>query len=570
MDPIDTIRTTMMPVPLSLNRLLEHAGRLFPEREIVSRLPDKSLRRHSYAEWYARTRALAAALQKLGLRRGDRVATLCWNHHAHLEAYFGIPAAGGVMHTLNLRLAPDDIGWIAHHAKDRFLIIDDVLLPLYERFASLHRFERVLVFPFSGAPVAEREGDEAKGLAPIDDYERLLARAREAAAAPGGGFEYVAHDENDPVAMCYTSGTTGKPKGVVYSHRSTVLHSLCCALPDYIGLSSRDVVLPVTPMFHANSWGIPYAAVMLGAKLVFPGPHLHPDDLLDLMQLEPPSLALGVPTIWLGLIQAFEANPGRWKLPAGMRSMVGGAAVPESLIRAFARNDVRLAQGWGMTETSPMASLFFEKPELRGVASEDEWFARKATCGIPVPLVEVRIQGDEGPAEWNGRDVGELQVRGPFITGSYHEEPRSPEKFTDDGWLRTGDVASIDPHGYIRITDRTKDLIKSGGEWISSVDLENLIMAHPAVAEAAVIAIPHPKWTERPLACVVLKPGKKLDAHELREFLAPKCARWQLPDAIEFVDEIPRTSTGKFWKVKLRERYADWKWPDDAVTPERG
>jgi len=570
MDPIDTIRTTMMPVPLSLNRLLEHAGRLFPQREIVSRLPDKSLRRHSYAEWYARTRALAAALQKLGLRRGDRVATLCWNHHAHLEAYFGIPAAGGVMHTLNLRLAPDDIGWIAHHAKDRFLIIDDVLLPLYERFASLHRFERVLVFPFSGAPVAEREGDEAKGLAPIDDYERLLARAREAAAAPGGGFEYVAHDENDPVAMCYTSGTTGKPKGVVYSHRSTVLHSLCCALPDYIGLSSRDVVLPVTPMFHANSWGIPYAAVMLGAKLVFPGPHLHPDDLLDLMQLEPPSLALGVPTIWLGLIQAFEANPGRWKLPAGMRSMVGGAAVPESLIRAFARNDVRLAQGWGMTETSPMASLFFEKPELRGVASEDEWFARKATCGIPVPLVEVRIQGDEGPAEWNGRDVGELQVRGPFITGSYHEEPRSPEKFTDDGWLRTGDVASIDPHGYIRITDRTKDLIKSGGEWISSVDLENLIMAHPAVAEAAVIAIPHPKWTERPLACVVLKPGKKLDAHELREFLAPKCARWQLPDAIEFVDEIPRTSTGKFWKVKLRERYADWKWPDDAVTPERG
>jgi len=566
---MDAIQTTMMPVPLSLNRLLEHAGRLFPAREIVSRLPDKSLRRHSYGQWYERTRALAAALQKLGLRRGDRVATLCWNHHAHLEAYFGIPAAGGVMHTLNLRLAPDDLGWIAHHAKDRFLIVDDTLLPLYERFASLHRFERVIVFPFSGASVAEREGDEAQGLAAIDDYERLLSQASAALAGPNGsGFSYVAHDENDPVAMCYTSGTTGRPKGVVYSHRSTVLHSLNCALPDYVALSANDVVLPVTPMFHANSWGIPYAAVMLGSKIVFPGPHLHPEDLLDLMQLEPPTLALGVPTIWLGMIQSFEANPGRWKLPTGMRSMVGGAAVPEALIRAFARNGVRLAQGWGMTETSPMASLFFEKPELCGTQSDDEWFARKATCGIPVPLVELRIMGEDGPAQWNGRDVGELQVRGPFITGSYHEEPRSPDKFTDDGWLRTGDVASVDPHGYVRISDRTKDLIKSGGEWISSVDLENAIMAHPSVAEAAVIAIAHPKWGERPLACVVLKPGKQLSAGELREFLAPKCARWQLPDAVEFVDEIPRTSTGKFWKVKLRQRYADWRWPQDAVTPQ--
>ncbi len=558
---MEAIQTTMMPVPLSLNRLLEHAGKLFPESRIVSRLPDKSLRTHRYAEWYARTRSLAAALQKLGLRRGDRVATLCWNHHAHLEAYFGIPAAGGVMHTLNLRLAPDDLGWIAHHANDRFLILDDTLLPLYERFAALHRFERVIVFPFSGAAVPVREGDAAEGVVPIDDYERLLAQADE-------GFQYISHDENDPVAMCYTSGTTGRPKGVVYSHRSTVLHSLNCALPDYVGLSSRDVVLPVTPMFHANSWGIPYAAVMLGATLVFPGPHLHADDLLDLMQAEPPTLTLGVPTIWLALIQAFEANPGRWKLPAGMRSMVGGAAVPEAMIRAFARNGVRIAQGWGMTETSPMASLFFEKPELRATTSDEEWFAYKATAGLPVPLVELRIQGDRGECEWNGRDVGELQVRGPFITGSYHDEPRTPEKFTDDGWLRTGDVASVDPHGYVRITDRTKDLIKSGGEWISSVDLENAIMAHPAVAEAAVIAVAHPKWSERPLACVVRKPGAQLDAATLREFLAPRCARWQLPDAIEFVDEIPRTSTGKFWKVKLRERYADWRWPEDAVTPD--
>jgi len=552
-----SVKTTMMPVPLSLNRLMEHAGQLFPESEIVSRLPDKSLRRHRYADWYRRTRALAAALKKLGLRKGDRVATLCWNHHAHLECYFGIPAAGGVMHTLNLRLAPDDIGWIARHARDRFLVVDDILLPLYRQFAGQHRFERVIVFPFSGAAVQTSIGDPHDGEPAFDDYEELLAQAPT-------GFEYAPHDENDPVAMCYTSGTTGRPKGVVYSHRSTVLHSLNCALPDYVALSSRDVVIPVTPMFHANSWGIPYAAVMLGAKLVFPGPHLHPEDLLDLIQQEPPTLTLGVPTIWLALIQAFEAKPGRWRLPAGMRSMVGGAAVPEALVRQFERHGIRLAQGWGMTETSPMGSLFFEKPELRGQLDEDQWFARKATAGVPVPLVEVRVMGDAGPCAWNGRDVGELQVRGPFITGSYHAEAPGADKFTGDGWLRTGDVAAIDANGYIRIADRTKDLIKSGGEWISSVDLENAIMAHPAVAEAAVIAIAHPRWGERPLACVVAKPGATVSGEELRAFIAPKFARWQLPDAFEFIDAVPRTSTGKFWKARLRERFADFRWPDES------
>lgn len=548
---MDAIRNTMMPVPLSLNRLLEHAGAQFPHTEVVSRLPDKSLRRHSFTELHRRTLALAAALQQLGLRKGERVATLCWNHHAHLECYFGIPAAGGVMHTLNLRLVPDEIGWIAQHADDRFLVVDDVLLPLYRQFAGKHRFERVIVFPFSGAPLASHEA--APGIA-FDDYEQLLAQAP-------SGWRYGQHDENDAVAMCYTSGTTGKPKGVVYSHRSTVLHSLSCALPDYVGLSCRDVVLPVTPMFHANSWGIPYAAVMLGAKLVFPGPHLHAEDLLDLMQEEPPTLALGVPTIWLAIIQALEAHPGKWRLPAGMRSMVGGAAVPESLIRQFERHGVRLAQGWGMTETSPMGSLFFEKPELRGRIGEDEWFARKALAGIPGPLVEARIMGEGGLCAWDGRSVGELQVRGPFIAGAYHREASDADKFTGDGWLRTGDVAAIDAQGYIRIADRTKDLIKSGGEWISSVELENAIMAHPAVAEAAVIAVAHPKWIERPLACVVKKPGVVLAAADLQAFLAPKFAPWQLPEAIEFVDAVPRTSTGKFWKAKLRERYAGWQWP---------
>ncbi|MBU6273026.1 MAG: long-chain fatty acid--CoA ligase [Betaproteobacteria bacterium] len=549
------MHATMQQATLSLNHFLDRAGRLFPRTEIVSRLPDKTYRRHTYAEYHRRTRALASALLAAGLRKGDRVATLCWNHHAHLECYLGIPAAGGVMHTLNLRLSPDEIGWIAGHAADRFLIIDDILLPLYQQFAHLHRFERVIVFPFSGAPVATRAGDPHAGDPAIDDYEQLLARAP-------ADVSFPPHHEDDPVAMCYTSGTTGRPKGVVYSHRSTVLHSLVAALPDNGALSNTDVVFPVTPMFHANAWGVPYMALMVGAKLVFPGPHLHADDLLDQMQVDPPTLSLGVPTIWLTMIQNHEANPGRWKLPAGMRSLVGGSAVPEALIRAYAAHGILIKQAWGMTETSPMAAMSYRKAELAG-ADEDELFRRQAMQGVPVPLVDLRIVDDDGrECAWNNREVGELQVRGPYITGSYHEVARDPEKFTDDGWLRTGDVAAIDEYGYVRLSDRTKDLIKSGGEWISSVDLENAIMAHPAVAEAAVIAVSHPKWAERPLACVVLKPGQTLTPEALREFLSPRFARWQLPDAVAFIDAIPRTSTGKFWKAKLRERYADWQWPE--------
>jgi fatty-acyl-CoA synthase len=541
------MQSTMMNVPLSLNHLLERAGTLFGANEIVSRLPDKSLRRHSFAQYYRRTRSLASALQSLGLEKGDRVATLCWNHHAHLECYFGIPAAGGVMHTLNLRLAPDEIGWIAGNAQDRFLVIDDVLLPLYRQFAPLHRFEKVIVFPFSGAPVP----------AEFVDYEALLEKG------DPDGFRYAPHEEDDPVAMCYTSGTTGRPKGVVYSHRSTILHTLVASLADFWGLRGTDVILPVTPMFHANSWGIPYAAVMMGVKLVFPGPHLHPDDLLDLMQTEPPTLALGVPTIWMTLIQTYEAaqaegspNKGRWKLPRGMRSLVGGAAVPEALIRAFDRQGIWILQGWGMTETSPVCTISYPRAELRD-ASADERYRRAAMAGVPVPLVELRVRGDEGGDQpWDGKSVGEIQVRGPFITASYHEVPVEAGKFTGDGWLRTGDVASVDPLGFVKITDRTKDLIKSGGEWISSVDLENAIMAHPAVAEAAVVAIPDEKWSERPLACVALRPGQSAAPAEFNEHLLKHgFAKWQLPERYEFIDAVPRTSTGKFWKMKLRERF---------------
>ncbi|MGQ0654125.1 MAG: long-chain fatty acid--CoA ligase [Betaproteobacteria bacterium] len=533
------MQSTMMRVPLSINHFLERAGTLFPQSEIVSRLPDRSLRRHSYRDYYRRTRSLAASLQRIGLKKGERVATLCWNHHAHLECYFGIPAAGGVMHTLNLRLSPDEIGWIAGHAEDRFLVVDDILLPLYRQFAGKHAFERVIVFPFSGAPL-ERG---------FENYEQLIREE--------GAFSYAPHEEDDPIAMCYTSGTTGRPKGVVYSHRSTVLHTLSAALADNWCLSSRDVVLPVTPMFHANSWGVPYGAVMMGSKLVCPGPHLHPEDLLDLFKAEQPTMAFGVPTIWLGMLQTMEARPGRWQFPPNLRTLVGGAAVPESLIRAYAGHGVRVDQGWGMTETSPVATIAYVKPEFE-LADEKEKFARKATAGVPIPLVDLRIVGDHGTAAWDGRQVGEIQVHGPFITGSYHGVDERA-RFSDDGWLRTGDVGSVDPHAYVRITDRTKDLIKSGGEWISSVDMENALMAHPAVAEAAVIAIAHEKWGERPLACVVLKAGQQAAAEDLNALLAKSFAKWQLPDAYEFIPEIPRTSTGKFWKAKLRERYKDYK-----------
>jgi fatty-acyl-CoA synthase len=538
------MQTTMMDVPLSLNHLLERAGTLFRRNQIVSRLPDKSLRYHSYGEWHRRTRALASALQQLGLQKGERVATLAWNHHVHLECYFGIPAAGGVMHTLNLRLSPEDIGWIAGDAQDRFLIVDDILLPLYKQFAHLHRFEKVIVFPFSGAPVP----------AEFADYEALLA------GADPDGFVYAEHGENDPVSMCYTSGTTGRAKGVVYSHRSTVLHTLVGCLGDHWDFKGTDSLLPVAPMFHANSWGTPYAAVMIGMKIVFPGPHLHADDLLDLMQLEPPTMALGVPTIWLSVIQAYERalkeQPGRWKLPPGMRSLVGGAAVPEALIRTYDKHGVWLLQGWGMTETSPLATVSYPRAELQG-ASSDERYRRAAMAGVPAPLVQLRLRTEEGSdAPWDGQTMGEIQVRGPFITGRYHGVPVSEEKFTKDGWLRTGDVAVMDELAFVRITDRTKDLIKSGGEWISSVDLENALMGHPAVAEAAVIAIPDPKWSERPLACVVLKPGQQATAAEFAAYLMGQgFAKWQAPERYEFIDAIPRTSTGKFWKVKLRERF---------------
>lgn len=531
---------TMMDVPLCVNHLLERAARLFPEVEVVSQMPDRRRVRHAYRQIRQRARALAAGLLRSGLEPGDRVATLCWNHHAHLECYFGAPMAGGVYHTLNLRLTPEELGWIAQDAGDRFLVVDDVLLPLYRSFAAAAGFERVFVVRLTEAPL---EGD-------LEDYEELLAKG-------DGDLEPPPVDERQAAGLCYTSGTTGRPKGVVYSHRALVLHSLASALPDMLDLSQADVLLPVVPMFHANAWGMPFTATMVGCRQVFPGPHLDPVSLLDLYQAEGVTASAGVPTIWMGILHALEAEPDRWQLRPGMRMVVGGSAVPESMIRGFDALGMEVVQAWGMTETTPLGSVSRLKAGL-AARGEDERYAYRARAGLSAPLVEVRAMSEAGEVPWDGQAVGELQVRGPWVARAYLHG-RDPEKWTADGWFRTGDVVRICPEGYLEIVDRTKDLIKSGGEWISSVALENLLMAHPGVREAAVVAIPDEKWGERPLAVIVPREGEGPGDEELRAHLAPHFPRWALPDGFVRVSQIPRTSTGKFLKRQLRDELQGWK-----------
>jgi fatty-acyl-CoA synthase len=534
------VQSTMMRVPLSVNHFLERGRHLFGQREIVSRLPDKSIKRSNFTQLYDRARRLAQALTDAGVKPGEPVGTLMWNSIWHLEAYFGIPAAGAVLHTLNLRLSPSEIAYIVKDAGDRLVLVDDVLLPLLEQVRREVAIERVIVVPTSGAPVP----------AGYENYEDFIA-------TDATGFRYPDLDEYAPCGMCYTSGTTGRPKGVVHSHRAVVLHALSVSLPDCLSLSCQDSVFIVTPMFHVNAWGIPFAAAMIGCSLSFPGQHMGAEDLLEIMEREQVTLALGVPTIWMAILQALDREPHRWKLRRGMRMMVGGAAAAPSLIAGLERHGLSIKHGWGMTELTPVGTLSWLKPEHKDLPPEQQYEIR-ARQGLPIPLMELRIMGENGVQPWDGTSVGELQVRGPIVTAGYHNVPPDPEKLTDDGWFRTGDVAAIDGEGYMRIADRTKDLIKSGGEWISSVALENAIMGHPAVAEAAVIAIRHPKWDERPLAVVVKRPGHEVTPDELRAFIAPQFAKWQLPDDFVFVESLPRTSTGKFLKTALREQYKDW------------
>jgi fatty-acyl-CoA synthase len=535
---------TMMYYPLTLSHSLERAGKFFPNAEIVSRRPDHTFHRYTYAHLYRRARALAEALQRAGLKRGDRVATLMWNHHAHLEAYFGIPIAGGVLHTLNLRLAPSEISYIANHAQDRFLIVDDVLLPLYEKIRESVQFERVIVVGWSGsATAAGREGQS-------HDYEDFLSTA-------SGSFQYPDIDENEAACMCYTSGTTGAPKGVVYTHRSVMLHSFLLTTVDNFGICNADTVLPIVSMFHVNGWGLSYAATLVGSKQVLPGPHLKPESVLELCEKEGVTVAGGVPTVWHSILEYLDCNPGKWKLPR-MRVLIGGAAPSLALVQKLHRLGCTLEQGWGLTESSPQATTSQLKAHMRNWTEEAKCEI-KAQAGIPVPFVERRVVNENGGVPWDGETMGEVQLRGPWVAASYYNLPAENDKWTPDGWFRSSDVGTVNAEGYLRIVDRTKDLIKSGGEWISSVDLENALVAHPEIREAAVIAVAHPKWQERPVAVVVAQDGATLSPEALRDFLSPKFAKWQLPDAFVFVEELPHTSTGKLLKAELRRRYKNLK-----------
>ena len=518
--------------PLTLQHVRDRMRTLYSDSEVVS-VRDGARDRATYGEVAGRADRLAAALAGLGVGPGDRVATFMWNTREHFEAYLAVPCMGAVLHTLNVRLFAEQLTYIVNHAEDRVIVVDDSLVPVLEQLAPT--FESVRHYVVVGAT-------ETGSLPDALLYEDLVADQ-------SGGFDYPQLDERQAAGLCYTSGTTGNPKGVLYSHRSKLLHALGQCMADSMGLRADDRVMPVVPMFHANAWGIPYGAATSGADLVMPGSDLSAEALCKLITEERVTFSAAVPTIWMDLLRyADEHQPDL----TGMRLVIsGGAAVPLTLMQALEqRHGLRIIQAWGMTETSPLGSV--ARPP--GDAEDDEHWRSRATAGRPSPLVEARIVDDDGAElPWDGRSTGELQVRGPWVARAYFRDDESEAKF-DAGWLRTGDIAAIDERGYIMISDRAKDVIKSGGEWISSVELEVEIMAHPAVQEAAVIAVPHERWGERPLACVVPEEDAELTLEDLREHLSDRVAKWWLPDALAIVDEVPKTSVGKFDKKVLRRR----------------
>ena len=535
----------MMDYPLTLTHILERSAKIYSGREIASRVPDGSMQRYTYSDFHQRVNRLAHALKSLGALAGDRIGTLCWNSSRHLELYFAIPCAGCVLHTLNLRLAPEQLTYIINHAEDRILFVDASLLPVLEPIRSqLKSVRRIVVLD----DVANEPGDAL-------DYETLLA------AAPDGPYSWPKLDENAAAAMCYTSATTGDPKGVIYSHRALFLHSYGTCMADTFALSERDTILQLIPMFHANGWGIPYAGIMTGSRLVFCGRHLQPADIAMLIEKERATFSAGVPTIWMTLYSHLESHPH--DISSLRTVVVAGAALPRQFVELYeTKYEVHIMLAWGMTELTPIGTVTSLRTHHESLTDEER-FDLMARHGISLAGVDVRIVDAEGKElPWDGVTMGELQARGPWVTGSYYHDARSSQSFMD-GWLRTGDVATIDPEGYIQIMDRTKDLVKSGGEWISSVDLENAIMAHPKVAEAAVVGVFHPKWQERPLACIAPRPEftDQITKQEILDFLASRVAKWWLPDDVVFIEAVPKTSVGKFNKRALREQFKDYKLP---------
>ena len=539
----------MMDTPLLISSIAEHAANFHGDREIVSVTMDNPRHRYTIGDSVQRARQLAGALDKLGLERGDRIATIAWNDYRHLEIYYGVSGAGYVCHTINPRLFPEQLVFIINHAEDRYICTDLMFVPLLEKLLPQIPNVEGFVIMTDAAHMPETSLPNAVC------YETMIE-------AESTEYDWPQFDERTASALCYTSGTTGDPKGVLYDHRSTVLHAYAAVAPDVMNLSSNDVVLPVVPLFHVNAWGIPYSAFMTGAKLVMPGPKMGDGEALyELIKSESVNLALGVPTVWLALLQYCEQS-GQ-VLESLERTVIGGAAVPRAMIEQFSKvHDVQTIQGWGMTEMSPLGTANTPKAGQESL-TEGERFDLATKAGRGIYGCELRIVDDEGRVlPWDGVAYGALQVRGPWICSDYYKLEGAAGTHTEDGWFDTGDVATIDAQGYMAITDRTKDVIKSGGEWISSIELENTAMGHPAVAEAAVIGVAHPKWTERPLLVIVEAEGQDVDKQELLDFFKGKVADWWIPNDVAFVDELPHTATGKIKKIELRRQFADYAFPE--------
>src|SRR5687767_14891362 len=518
----------MMDQPLLISDLIRHADRHHASTEIVSKTVDGSVHRYTYREAHTRARRLANALKRLGVRMHDRVATLAWNGFRHYEVYYAAAGSGAVIHTINPRLFPDQIAYIANHAEDKIVFYDTTFSPLVEKLQSQVKANFI---PLS------------------DAYEALLAKESD-------DFEWPSFDERTAVCLCYTSGTTGNPKGALYSHRSTIIHAYGAALPDTLGISARDVVLPVVPMFHVNAWSLPYSCAMVGAKMVFPGPHLDGKSLHELFEQEKVTMSAGVPTVWLGLLAYMKEKKLRFSTLK--RVVIGGSACPPAMIKTFQDEyGVHVLHAWGMTEMSPLgtAGTFLAKHLQMPKEARDAWQSKQGRTIYGVDMRIVDENGNELP--WDGKAFGNLQVRGPWVIKGYFKgEGGDPLR---EGWFPTGDVATIDPDGTMQITDRSKDVIKSGGEWISSIDLENIAIAHPAIAEAAVIGVKHPKWDERPIVVAVKKAGQDISKDELLRFYEGKIAKWWMPDDVVFVPELPHTATGKLSKLTLRQQFKDYR-----------